>query len=79
VSFSRTAAEAIVAQEKPACLNYFGDHDPSGRDITRATEEGLCEFAPNADIYFRRVAVTQGTDLYIPVTDQTNEENGLAQ
>lgn len=59
VSYLYEAAEAIKAQRKPAYLYYFGDHDPSGRDITRATESGLREFAPYAEIHFERVAVTE--------------------
>jgi hypothetical protein len=59
ISFLHTAAETIEAQDKPAYLYYFGDHDPSGLDITRATERGLREFAPDTEIHFRRVAVTQ--------------------
>jgi hypothetical protein len=58
VSFLHSAAEAIEEKGKPAYLYYFGDHDPSGRDITRATEDGLREFAPGAEIHFERVAVT---------------------
>ena len=44
---------------KPVFAYYFGDHDPSGRDITRATEAGLREFAGDAEIHFERVAVTE--------------------
>jgi len=68
VSYLHAAAETIGATGKPAHLYYFGDHDPSGRDITRATEAGLREFAPEAEIYFERVAVTeeQITSLRLP-------------
>jgi hypothetical protein len=59
VSYLYQAAAEIQEQGKPAFLYYFGDHDPSGRDITRATEAGLREFAPNAEIHFQRVAVTE--------------------
>lgn len=58
VSYLHEAAETISEQGKPTFIYYFGDHDPSGRDITRATECGLREFAPEAEIYFQRVAVT---------------------
>ena len=60
LSYLHTAAEAITAKGRPAFLYYFGDHDPSGLDITRAVEEGLREFAPGAEIHFERVAVTPG-------------------
>ncbi|HYW48251.1 MAG TPA: hypothetical protein VE959_35635 [Bryobacteraceae bacterium] len=59
VSYLHEAAGAIANQGKPTFIYYFGDHDPSGRDITRATEAGLREFAPAADIHFERVAVTE--------------------
>jgi len=58
VSYLHEAARSIKEQGKPAFLYYFGDHDPSGRDITRVTEAGLREFAGDAHIQFQRVAVT---------------------
>jgi hypothetical protein len=58
LSFLHAAADAIANQGKPTHLYYFGDYDPSGVDITRAVEEGIREFAPEAEIYFERVAVT---------------------
>jgi hypothetical protein len=56
---------------------YFGDHDPSGVDITRAVEEGLREFAPDAEIHFERVAVTrkQIGELNLP-TRPTKRQTG---
>lgn len=59
LTFLHSAAESIAFQEKPAFIYYFGDYDPSGLDITRAVEEGLREFAPEADITFERVAVSR--------------------
>ena len=59
VSYLFAAGSTIRDQGKPAFLYYLGDHDPSGRDITRATEAGLREFAPDAEIYFERLAVTE--------------------
>ncbi len=59
ISYLYDAAEAIAETDKPAFLYYFGDYDPSGCDITRAVESGIREFAPDADIHFERVAVTQ--------------------
>jgi len=58
ISYLHSAAEAIREQGKPTFLYYFGDYDPSGLDITRAVEDGIREFAPDADITFERVAVT---------------------
>jgi hypothetical protein len=59
VSYLYTAAETIIAQNKPTYLYYFGDYDPSGIDIPRNVESRLREFAPDAEIHFERVAVNQ--------------------
>ena len=59
LSYLHAAGQTIAEQGKPAYIYYFGDHDPSGHDITRATEAGLREFAPDAEIAFERVAVTE--------------------
>jgi hypothetical protein len=57
VSYLYEAAQVISAQNKPAHLYYFGDHDPSGVHIDRSTERQLREMAPDAEIHFERVAV----------------------
>jgi hypothetical protein len=68
VTYLHSAAEEIARQQKPAYLYYFGDHDPSGVDITRNVEARLREFAPAAKIHFERVAVTpkQIKKLHLP-------------
>jgi hypothetical protein len=68
LSFLHSAAEVIANQGKPTYLYYFGDHDPSGVDITRSVEEGIREMAPAAEIHFARVAVQpwQITDWGLP-------------
>lgn len=58
LSFLYSAGEAIAETDKPVFLYYFGDHDPSGQDISRTVEKELRQFAPAADISFQRVAVT---------------------
>lgn len=58
LTFLHSSAAELESVGKPAFLYYFGDHDPSGTDITRAVEEGVREFAPGADITFERIAVT---------------------
>jgi hypothetical protein len=58
ISFLHGAAETITRQGKPTYLYYFGDHDPSGVDITRSVADGIREFAPGADVVVERVAVT---------------------
>jgi hypothetical protein len=59
ISFLHGAAETIASQGKPSYLYYFGDHDPSGVDITRSVKDGIREFAPDADVQVKRVAVTE--------------------
>ena len=58
LSFLHQAASEMADQGRPCFVYQFGDHDPSGVDAARATEEGLREFAPGAEIHFERVAVT---------------------
>ncbi len=58
VTYLQSAAIALASQAKPCYLYHFGDHDPSGVDITVNIERRLREFAPHAEIHFERVAVT---------------------
>lgn len=53
------AAEAIRNADKPAYLYYFGDHDPSGVEIDRHIERELRRHAPNCEIHFKRIGVTE--------------------
>ena len=57
LSFLHSAALAIEDSERPTFIYYFGDHDPSGTDIPRTIQERLSEFAPDAEIYFKRLAI----------------------
>ena len=57
LTFLHSAAAALSEQRRPVFLYYFGDWDPSGRDISRAVEKDLRAFAPTAEITFERVAV----------------------
>jgi hypothetical protein len=59
LSYLHSAAEEIAARQKPAYLYYLGDLDPSGMNITATVEAGLREMAPDAEIHFKRVAVTR--------------------
>lgn len=59
VSFLWNAAATIAAQEKPAHVYLFTDHDRSGRLIAERIEADLQEFAPAADIRCTRASVTQ--------------------
>jgi hypothetical protein len=59
LSFLHSAAEAIRAKGKPAYFYHFGDLDPSGVDAARDIEAKLRRYAPEAEIYFERPAVTR--------------------
>jgi hypothetical protein len=59
LSFLHAAAESIRCEGKPAFLYYLGDWDPSGLDIPRTVEKGIREFAPDVDLTFERLAVTE--------------------
>jgi hypothetical protein len=52
ITYLHSSAETIEAIDKPTFLYYFGDRDPSGLDIPRKVEQGIREFAPNANIHF---------------------------
>jgi hypothetical protein len=81
VSFLYTCAKHIGEADKPACLYYFGDHDPSGVHIDRAIERQLREFAPNADVSFQRVAVRPGQveEWNLPTRPTKREGNAHAK
>ena len=46
LSYLHTAAEALGEESRPCFIYYFGDHDPSGVDISRKVEADLRTFAP---------------------------------
>src|SRR5262249_27274305 len=58
ISYLNEIAKAIAGAGKAAYIYHFGDHDPSGQDAARDTEEKLRRYAPGATIHFERVAVT---------------------
>ena len=57
LTFLHSAAEGILAEDKPAFLYYLGDHDPSGVHIPQKVESDLREMACGAQIHFERIAV----------------------
>jgi hypothetical protein len=59
LSFLHSAAEYIAALDVPTFIYHFGDFDPSGVNAGEKIEETLKERAPDAEIYFRREAVTK--------------------
>jgi hypothetical protein len=58
LSFLHTAAEYINGLTVPSYIYHLGDYDPSGVNAGEKIEETLCEMAPDAEIYFERIAVT---------------------
>ena len=58
LSYLHGAAMQIDWIGKPTFIYYFGDYDPSGRDIPRDIEAKLRTFAPDAEIHFEIVGVT---------------------
>ena len=58
LSYLHGAAMQIAEIDKPTYIYYFGDYDPSGRDIPRDIETKLRIFASDADINFQIVGVT---------------------
>ncbi|WP_245425542.1 hypothetical protein [Rhizobium sp. H4] len=59
LSYLHAAAEVIAASYKPTVIYHLGDHDPSGVMAGRKIEETLRDLAPEADIRFERLAVTE--------------------
>ncbi len=68
LSFLHGAAGYINELDVPAHLYHLGDFDPSGVNAGEKIEETLRELAPDAEIYFERIAVTpeQIRDWHLP-------------
>jgi hypothetical protein len=59
LSFLHSAAEYIGSLDVPTFIYHFGDFDPSGVNAGEKIEQTLREMAPDAEIHFERVAVTE--------------------
>jgi len=59
LSFLYSAAEAINTLSIPAYIYHLGDFDPSGVNAGEKIEQTLRELAPDAEICFHRIAVTE--------------------
>ncbi len=57
LSFLHGAAEYINSLSVPAHIYHLGDFDPSGVNAGESIESTLRELAPDAEIYFERLAV----------------------
>src|SRR5262245_51339580 len=58
LSFLYNAAEYINTLDVPTYIYHLGDFDPPGVNAGEKIEETLNELAPDAEIYFERIAVT---------------------
>jgi hypothetical protein len=59
LSFLHSAADYIKDLGVPTYIYHLGDFDPSGINAGEKIEETLREMAPDAEIYFERIAVTE--------------------
>ena len=59
LSFLHSAAEYMDSLDVPVFVYHLGDFDPSGVNAAEKIEQTLRELAPNADIAFQRIAVTE--------------------
>lgn len=59
LSFLHSAAEQIAEMPVPTFIYHLGDFDPSGVNAGEKIEETLRELAPNAEITFERIGVTE--------------------
>lgn len=59
LSFLHTAAEYMARLDVPIFIYHLGDFDPSGVNAGEKIRETLHELAPNADITFKRIGVTE--------------------
>lgn len=58
LTFLHDAARRIEAFDGPIHIYHIGDSDPSGENAGEVIERTLREMAPDADIVFERLAVT---------------------
>lgn len=68
VTFLYENATALERSGKPCFIYHLGDSDPSGENAAEVIERELREYAPNAEIHFERLAVTeqQIRDWHLP-------------
>jgi hypothetical protein len=58
-TFLHEAAEGIAAIGKATYILILGDHDPSGESIDESLRYRMGRYAPSAEIYFHKLAVTE--------------------
>ena len=59
LSFLHNAAEYVNDLSSPVFIYHLGDYDPSGVNAGEKIKETLRELAPDADITFERIGVTE--------------------
>jgi hypothetical protein len=59
LSFLWNNAKILEEIDKPIYIYHLGDFDPSGQDAARDIEAKLKRYAPDAEITFERLTVTQ--------------------
>lgn len=59
LSFLHSAAECINDLDVPTYIYHLGDYDPSGVNAGEKIEQTLKEMAPDAEINFMRIGVTE--------------------
>jgi hypothetical protein len=58
-TFLWSTASTIRAVAKPTTIYQLGDHDPSGVAAWKHVQDRMREFAPDVEISFERIAVTE--------------------
>jgi hypothetical protein len=80
LSFLHEAADYIGSLDVPTYIYHFGDFDPSGVNAGQKIEQTLREMAPEAEIYFERVAVTaEQIDQWILPTRPTKTSDSRSK
>ena len=80
ITFLRDGAEKLPTN-RPSYIYHLGDFDPSGVHAGEKIEEDLNEFAPDADIKFRRLAVTpeQIAQWHLPTRPTKKQDSRAAR
>jgi hypothetical protein len=81
LSFLHDAAEDINDLDVPVYIFHLGDYDPSGVNAGEAIDRTLREMAPDAEIHFERIAVTQEQirDWDLPTRPTKTEDTRAAK
>jgi hypothetical protein len=80
LSFLHSAAEAISEIEKPTFIYHLGDFDPSGVNAGEKIHKTLAELAPDANIHFERISVTEEQiDYFTLPTRPTKQSDSRAK